>query len=295
MRALLLMVLYSIRSERQLMEQLDYNLLYRWFVGMNLDEAVWDVTVFTKNRERLMEGEVAERLLQAIVEEAGKRELLSQEHFTVDGTLIPAWANRRSFRSRSNPPKPGKGSGKDGALLLRDTHESTTDVEARLYKKSAASVAVPSYLGHVVIENRHALIVSACATQSGNAAEREAALDMLKGIRRADRITLGADRNYQEPVFLQALRARGITPHVAEYDSGDNVRKNSLREEERSDPGFAISQRKRKRVEEVFGWCKLNRMLQQVKLRGLRRVDALMKLMAAAHNLRRMQRLLYAW
>jgi transposase len=176
LRALLLPALYSIRRETQLMEQLDYNLLYRWFVGLNADDRVWDVTVFTKNRERLMDGEVLQRLLEAVVRQAAEHELLSEEHFTVDGTLIEAWASRTSFRPKEKPPEKGSGSG--GKKLLCDTHESKSDPEARLYKRSAAGPARPSYLGHVMIENRRGL-VAACATQSNTTAEREAALRML--------------------------------------------------------------------------------------------------------------------
>ncbi len=176
-RALLLQALYSVRSERQLMEQMDYNLLFRWFVGLNMDDAIWDVTVFTKNRERLIKGEVAERLLLAVVEQAHARRLLSEEHFTVDGTLIQAWANRRSFREKQDPPD--KGTGARGRKLLRDTHESSTDPDARLYRKSNSAAIVPSYLGHVLTENRNGLVVAALATQAGAAAEREAALRMI--------------------------------------------------------------------------------------------------------------------
>jgi transposase len=208
LRALLLQALYSIRSERQLMEQIDYNLLFRWFVGLNPDDAVWDVTVFTKNRERMMAGEVSQQLLAAVVAEAGRHNLLSEEHFTVDGTLIEAWASRKSFVPKDEPPT--KGSGARGKKLLRDTHESKTDPQARLYKKSTAGEARPSYLGHVLIENRKGLVVAACATQSSTTAEREAALAMLdqRG-RSADKvsdstapITLGADKLYQEQKFI---------------------------------------------------------------------------------------------
>ena len=294
-RALLLMVLYSIRSERQLMEQINYNILFRWFVALNLDDAVWDVTVFTKNRERLMQGEVSERLLLAVVEQARAQKLLSEEHFTVDGTLIQAWANRRSFVPKDPPPTQGTGYG--GKKLLRDTHESKSDAEARLYTKSNAAPAVPSYLGHVLIENRNGLVMTACATASSATAEWEAALEMELRLReqkwRAPWITLGADTGYQEGEFLQQLRQRQVIPHVAEYEKG-NLERNSLRSEERNHPGFAVSQKKRKLVERVFGWGKLDRVLRQVKLRGRRKVDWLLRLVAAAHNLVRMVRLIPA-
>jgi transposase len=293
LRALLLQALYSVRSERQLMEQLDYNLLFRWFVGLNLDDAIWDVTVFTKNRERLMRGEVAERLLLAVVEQAHGKRLLSEEHFTVDGTLIQAWANRRSFHEKKDPPD--KGTGPRGRKLLRDTHASSTDPEARLYRKSSSGAWVPSYLGHVLTENRNGLVVAALATQAGAAAEREAALQMIdrsrQGGRLAGTITLGADKSYQSEQFLKQLRRRRVVPHVAEFIPNPKW-PNFLTEEERNAPGFALSQRKRKLVEKVFGWAKLDRALRQVKLRGLRRVDWLVQIVATAHNLRRMQTLL---
>lgn len=292
-RALLLMILYSIRSERQLMEQINYNLLYRWFVGLTMDDAVWDATVFTKNRERLMRGEVAERLFEAVLEQARAKNLLSEEHFTVDGTLIRAWANRNSFHPKDEPPTQGSGSG--GEVLLRDTHESKTDPEARLYKKTEAGAAVPSYLGHVLLENRNGLTVCGSVTQSSTTAEREACLAMLDGMGpRKKLITVGADKQYQDPRFVQALRERQVVPHVAEYEKGRNMCKNSLTAEERQSEGFLISQRKRKLVEKVFGWSKLDRVLRQVKLRGLAKVEALFCLAMAAHNLRRMQTLIYA-
>lgn len=295
LRALLLMVLYSISSEHQLMEQLNYNILYRWFVGLNLDEQVWHVTVFTKNRKRLMQGEVSARLLEAVVGQARSRGLLSEEHFTVDGTLIQAWASRKSFQPKDDPPKPGQGSGHKGQVMLRDTHESKTDAQARLYKKSLAATAVPSYLGHVVTENRNGLVVAACATQSSTGAERDAALEMLKQLRRSRKeMTVGADTQYQDAWFVQQLREQGVIPHVAEYGPGRNHWKNSLSEEERNSAGFSTSQKKRKLVERVFGWSKQDRVLRHIKLRGLGKVDWLVRLVAAAHNLRRMQTLLYA-
>ena len=288
-RALLLQALYSVRSERQLMEQMDYNLLFRWFVGLNMDDPIWDVTVFTKNRERLIAGEVAERLLLAVVEQAHAKQLLSEEHFTVDGTLIQAWASRRSFKEKKDPPKRGTGSG--GKKLLRDTHESTTDPQARLYKKATAAAAVPAYLGHVLTENRNGLVVRALATQASTTAEREAALAMLDTLRPAGaKLTLGADKGYQQERFVEALRARKIAPHVAEYEPNKQW-PNFLTEAERNDPRMGISQSKRKLVEKVFGWAKLDRALRQVKVRGLKRVGWLFQMVVAAHNLRRMQKL----
>jgi len=291
------MVLYSIRSERQLMEQLNYNLLFRWFVGLEMDDAVWDVTVFSKNRERLISGAVSQRLLESVLVEARKHELLSEEHFTVDGTLIQAWAAARSFNGKSDPPKPGKGSGHKGEVLLRDKVKSATDPDARLYKKAAADKAVPAYQGHALIENRNGLVVAAEATLAATIAEREAALALLDRVvgpkqqRSAKQITLGADTQYQEEKFIEALRQREVAPHVSEYVKG-NLEKNSLNEAERSDERRTISQRKRKLIERVFGWSKLDRPLRQVKLRGLRRVDWFYRLTIVAQNLVRMRRLI---
>lgn len=297
LRALLLQVLYAIRSERQLMEQIDFNLLYRWFVGLGMEERVWDATVFSKNRDRLLSGEVSQRLLLAVVEQARAQSLLSEEHFTVDGTLLEAWANRNSFAPKDPPPTQGTGS--KGRKLLRDTHESSTDPEARLYKKSAAGESKPSYLGHVIIENRNGLVVAACATQSSTTAEREAALAMLDEMQRAGRsttssaqfITLGADKLYQEEKFIAGLRERNIAPHVAEYEKVSTHWPNFLTAAERSDPGMAISQKKRKLVEMVFGWGKLDSIMRKIKLHGVDRVDWLFRLLATANNLVRMVKL----
>ena len=289
LRGLLLQVLYGRRSERLLMEEMQYNLLFRWFVGLEMDDRVWDVTVFTKNRERLVRGEMAQKFLQQVIGQAG--ELLSDEHFTVDGTLLEAWASRRSFEAKPDPPT--RGTGARGRKLLRDTHESKTDPEARLFRRSPAGQSRPSYLGHVLTENRHGLVVAACVTQSGTRAEREAALSMLDGLeRRAQTITLGADKGYQEERFITGLRQRGVVPHVAEYAVVSKQWPNWLRAEERNHPGFAQSQQRRKRVEQVFGWLKHTAGLRQMKYRGRRRVEWMFQLAAAALNLRRMQRLL---
>ncbi len=293
LRALLLQVLYSRRSERLLMEEMDYNLLFRWFVGLEMDDEVWDVTVFTKNRERLMGGEVAQKFFQAVVRQARAAGLMSDEHFTVDGTLIEAWASRRSFVEKKEPPS--RGTGARGRKLLRDTHESTTDPEARLFRRSQAAESRPSYLGHVITENRNGLVVVACVTQSSAKAEREAALRMLPAIRGGERrITLGADKGYQEREFLEQLRRGRVVPHVAEYAVASKHWQEGLRAEERNDPGFEQSQKKRKRVEQVFGWIKQVGGLWQTKFRGRRRVEWMFQLAVSALNLRRMQRLLTA-
>ena len=288
LRAQLLMALYSIRSERQLMEQLNYNMLFRWFVGLEMDDPVWDVTVFSKNRARLIAGQASEQLLLSVLEEAYQQQLLSEEHFTVDGTLIQAWASRRSFKPKDDPPD--RGSGARGRKLLRDTHESTTDAQARLYRKSSSAAVLPSYLGHVITENRNGLIVAAMATEAGSAAERQAALEMLGRVKRRQRITLGADKSYQEEAFVRRLRETGVRPHVAEYAPNPKWL-NWLTEEERNDPGMALSQKRRKLVEKSFGWLKQDR-LRQVKLRGVKKVDWLFRIAAAAHNLLRLSKLI---
>jgi transposase len=297
LRATLLMVLYSIRSERQLMEQMNYDLLFRWFVGLEMDDPVWDVTVFTKNRERLIAGAVSQQLLAAVLDEAREHDLLSEEHFTVDGTLIQAWSAGRSFKDKSDPPAPGTGSGHKGAVLLRDKVESKTDPDARLYKKATADKAVPSYQGHALMENRNGLVVAAEASLAATVAERETALKLLDRViqprhkRKGKKITLGADTQYQEAGFIKGLRKRKVAPHISEYVAG-NLGKNSLTEKERADARRSISQRKRKLIERVFGWGKLDRPLRQVKLRGLERVDWLHRLTMAANNLVRMRRLI---
>ena len=281
------------------LEQMNYNLLLRWFVGLEMDDAVWDVTVFTKNRERLIEGAVSQQLLESVLVDAREHGLLSEEHFTVDGTLIQAWAAARSFKQKSDPPAPGAGSGHKGEVLLRDKVESTTDPDARLYKKASADKTVPGYQGHALMENRNGLVVAAEATPAATVAEREAALRMLdqavapKDTRSAEqKITLGADTQYQDEKFVQDLRDREVAPHISEYTQGGNMGKNSLTDQERQDARRAISQRKRKLIERVFGWSKLTGPMRQVKLRGVARVDWFWKLSVTAQNLMRMRRLI---
>jgi len=272
--------------------------LFRWFVGLEMDDPVWDVTVFTKNRERMIGGAVSQQLRSDVLDDARQHDLLSEEHFTVDGTLIQAWAAARSFKEKSDPPAPGSGSGHNGEVLLRDKVESTSDPEARLYKKATADKAVPSYQGHALMENRNGLVVAAEASQSATVAEREVALKLLdrtvapKDQRMAEqKITLGADTQFQEEGFVQGLRDREVAAHVSEYVKG-NLGKNSLSAAERADQRRSISQRKRKLIERVFGWSKLTGPLRQVKLRGLKRVDWFYRLTIAAYNLVRMRRLI---
>src|SRR5713226_2694274 len=300
LRALLLQAFYSVRSERLLMEQLNYNLLFRWFVGMNVDDEVWDVTVFTKNRERLLEGNIAEAFFEQVLAQADGHGLLSDEHFTVDGTLIEAWANRRSFHEKKEPPE--RGGGSKGKKLLRDTHESGTDPEARLYKKSTAGEARPSYLGHLVMENRHGLVMKSCVTLSGTREEREAALAMLTRLvsrgqakRKAGEafgpVTVGGDKGYQEEKFVQGLRDLQVIPHIAEYQTNAQW-PNWLTASEREHPGFAISQAKRKLIETLFGWIKCVAGLRKTKFRGRRRVDWMFTWAAAVANLIRLAKLI---
>jgi transposase len=296
LRALLLQMLYTVRSERQLMERLEYDLLFRWFVGLSMDEKVWDATVYTKNRERLLEGEIAELFFEQVVGQAQEQGLLSDEHFTVDGTMIEAWANRRSFKEKKDPPE--KGSGRGGEKLLRDTHESESDREARLYKKSAVGESRPSYLGHVVMENRNGLVMKPCVTEAGTRQERDAALRMLAELlkeirekRKAGAITVGADKGYQEQDFIEGLRKLSAIPHVAEYEKR---RRSWLMASEQADAGFRISQSKRKLVEQIFGWMKVVAGLRKTKFRGRRRVHWMFSLGAAAFNLIRMAKLIPA-
>jgi DDE family transposase len=266
---------------------------------LGIDEEEWDATVFTKNRDRLLEGEVAQRLLGAVMEQARSKNLLSEEHFTVDGTMREAWASGNSFVAKD--PATVVGTGARGRKCLRDTHESKTDPQARLYKKSAAGEVKSSYLGHVIVENRNGLVVAARATQSSTTAEREAALAMLDemGLRpekipRAEqRITLGADKLYQERRFIEGLRQRRVVPHVAEYEPSAKW-PNFLTEAERNDPGFAVSRKKRKLVERVFGWGKLDSVMRKIKLHGVDRVDWFFRFLVTAHNLVRMVKLIPA-
>ena len=287
-RALFLQVLYAIRSEEQLIEQLRYNLLYRWFVGLGPNDPVWDPTVFTKNRTRLIAGEVSQRLFAQVLGQARAHNLLSEEHFTVDGTLLEAWAGQKSFKPKDPAQVVGTGSG--GKKCLRDTHESSTDPQARLYKKSNVGEAKACFLGHVIIENRNGLVVAACATQASTKAERESGLKMLDTLdlgasTRPDlHLTLGADTLYQEEKFVEGLRARNIAPHVAEYEPSKHW-PNFLTEAERTDPGFRISQRKRRLVEMIFGWGKADSIMRKLKLHGCAAVDWLFRFIEMANNL----------
>jgi transposase len=289
LRALLLQIFYSVRSERLLMEQLDYNLLFRWFVGMEMDEAVWNHAVFSKNRERLLNEEIAEAFFQRVL--AIAQPYLSDEHFTVDGTLMEAWASHKSFRAKDAAPGAGGGS-RDvdfhGQTRSNDTHRSTTDPEARLYKKTKGSEAKLSYLGHGLMENRYGLLVGTRVTLADGRAEREAALGMAERVAGTRRVTLAADKNYDTRDFVARWRRLHVTPHVAQNTTN---RSSAIDGRTTRHPGYALSQQKRKRVEQSFAWMKMIGMLRKVKLRGREKVAWLFTFVGVAYNLMRLQRL----
>ena len=293
LRALLLQMLYSVRSERQLMEQLDYNLLFRWFVGLSMDDPVWDPTVFTKNRERLLRGDIARAFFERVLSQAQGHHLLSGEHFTVDGTLIEAWAGLKSFKRRGTRTGPPDDPGNPtvnfhGERRSNATHVSTTDPEARLSRKSHGHEAKLAYHGHVLMENRHGLVVDTCVSQATGIAERETAAAMGTNLRRG--ATVGADKGYDTRGFVAALRSLGLTPHVAQNLSR---RASAIDGRTTRHPGYAVSQQKRKRVEEVFGWVKTVALLRKTRHRGTRRVDWVFRFGLAAYNLVRMRTLVW--
>jgi transposase len=286
LRALLLQVLYSIRSERMLMEQLDYNLLFRWFVGLNLDDPVWDATVFSKNRERLLCGDIARAFFEAVLEQARTQGWLSDEHFTVDGTLLEAWASRKSFQPKETPPE--QGSGSRGEVLLRDTHESKTDPEARMYRKSASGEFRLCHMGHVLMENRNGLSVAGRVTEATTQGEWQAARDMLSEVTDGTRrVTLGADKEYDDGDFVVELRKIQVTPHVAQHTR----RRSMIDGRTTRHPGYDISLQKRKRIEQIFGWLKTTAGMRKVRHRGRALVEWMFTLALAACNLVRMRTL----
>lgn len=302
LRALLLQILYSVRSERQLMEELEYNLLYRWFVGLGMDDPVWVPTTFTKNRDRLLEGDVARAFFDAVLAQAQGKGLLSADHFSVDGTLIEAWASQKSFQPKKSRPnsrkkrrdRNGRGGGPrnptvsfHGERRINETHESTTDPEARLMKRKGKESRL-SYQGHVLTENRNGLVVDARLTQADGYAERRAALEMLGDLPEGPRVTLGADKGYDTRDFIAGCRALGVTPHVAQ-----NTTNRSSRIDGRTTrhAGYALSQRVRKRIEEVFGWMKTVGLMRKTRHRGRRKVDWVFLFTAAAYNLVRLRNL----
>jgi transposase len=297
LRALLLQVLYTLRSERLLMEELDYNLLFRWFVGLNMDDPVWDATVYCKNRERLLKGDVAEAFFQEVLKLAEEHQLLSDEHFTVDGTLIEAWASLKSFKKKEaeqeTPPPEDPGNPTvdfHGEQRSNETHQSTTDPEARLFRKGPGKEAKLDYMGHVLMENRNGLAVQTELTQATGTAEREAAVAMVAAQAPDGGVTLGGDKNYDTQGCVAALRVVGVTPHVAQNTTrrgGSAIDGRTTRH-----PGYDLSQRVRKRVEEIFGWLKTVGGMRKTRFRGTARVGWMFTWALAAYNLVRMRNLL---
>jgi len=294
LRALLVQVLYTIRSERLLMEQLNYNILFRWFVGLTMDDRVWDATVFTKNRDRLLAGDIAEAFFAKVLAQARAEGLLSEEHFTVDGTLIEAWAGQKSFQrtdgsDRASPDDPGNATVDfRGEKRSNATHSSTTDPEARLYKKTKGSEAKLCYLGHLLMENRNGLAMSALVTQANGTAERIAAQVLIQEVRTPRRITVGGDKNYDTQDFVETCRRLDATPHVAQ-----NTKRRSSAIDERTTrhPGYSVSQRKRKCIEEIFGWLKMVGLMRKTRHRGTDRVGWMFTFAVAAFNLVRIRNL----
>lgn len=295
--AQVLQALYSIRSERMMMEQLDYNMLFRWFCDMSLDDPVWDVTVYTKNRDRLLRSDVAQAFFDRVVGQAKASGLLSDEHFTVDGTLIEAWAGQKSFvpkrKSKDDDPPTGRGSRNPtidfhGKNRTNETHWSTTDKAARMFRKGVGKEAKLVYMGHVLMENRHGLIVNTRVTQATGHAERDAAIAMVDQVPGAYRATLGADKGYDSADFIGELRERNITAHVAQNDTN---RRSAIDGRTTRHPGYAISQRVRKRIEEAFGWMKTIGPMRKTKFRGPDRVGWQFTFTAAVYNLVRIRNL----
>ena len=292
LRAMLLQVLFSVRSERQLMEQVQYNLLFRWFIGLSMDDAVWVPTVFTKNRERLIKHDAVIKFFNEVVAIAQERDLLSGEHFSVDGTLIQAWAGHKSFVPKDDDQANGEGGDFKGERRSNDTHESKTDADARLYRKGNTASEL-RFMGHTLSDNRHGLIASAVVTLADGYAEREAAKVMISDARQAlgdaeREVTLGADKGYDAEEFIDACLAMNVTPHVAQNKSG---RKSAVPEAIAQSEGYALSQRKRKLIEQGFGWAKTVGGIRQVMVRGIKRVDQMFVLTMAAYNLVRMRTL----
>jgi transposase len=296
LRALLLQAFYTVRSERQLMEQLTYNMLFRWFVGLSMDAPVWDVTVFTKNRERLLEGDVARGFLRAILVDPTLKRLLSSEHFSVDGTLIEAWASMKSFRPKDGgdePPAAARNGERDfrGERRSNATHASTTDPDARLYRKARGQAAKLCYMGHLLMENRNGLVVDTETTHATGTAEREAAEAMVGDLPGCGRLTLGADKAFDVAEHVASWREMNVTPHVAQNTTN---RSSAIDGRTTRHPGYALSQRIRKRIEEAFGWIKVPGGLRKTRHRGLERVGWGFTLTAAAYNLIRIPKLLGA-
>ncbi len=296
LKTLLLQALYTIRSERLLMEQLGYNLLFRWFVGLNMDESVWVPTVYSKNRDRLLEGDIAEKFFAQVLDQARAADLLSDEHFSVDGTLIEAWASHKSFQRKDgddHKPKDDPGNPTvdfHGQRRSNETHESTTDPDSRLARKSGGHEAKLAYCGNVLIENRNGLVVDTELLQCNGTAERDAAMLMAERLDGTQRVTVAADKGYDTKDFVQEMRGMEVTPHVAQ-----NLKRaggSAIDERTTRHAGYQISQRKRKRIEEVFGWMKTVGMLRKTRHRGVFKVGWVFAFAAAAYNLVRMRNLL---
>ncbi|MER8652138.1 IS5 family transposase [Mesorhizobium sp. M1121] len=296
LRAMLLQAFYSIRSERLLMERLEYDLLFRWFVGIGVDDAAWDHSVFSKNRDRLLEGDIAAKFLNAVLAQPKVKKLLSTDHFSVDGTLIEAWASMKSFKRKDGLDEPPSGGGRNeeadfhGQKRSNETHASTTDRDARLFRKGKGKEAKLSFMGHGLMENRHGLLVDACLTLADGHAERVAALHMIEP--RAERpqaITLGADKAYDAEDFINELRSMKVTPHVAQNTNG---RRSAIDRRTTRHVGYVVSQRIRKRIEEAFGWIKVIAGQEKTKFRGRDRVGWAFTFAAAAYNLVRLPKLI---
>ena len=295
LRALLLQIFYSIRSERMLVEQLDYNLLFRWFVGLSMDDKVWDHSTFSKNRDRLIAHDVATQFFQIVRQQAEAADLLSNEHFSVDGTLIEAWASLKSSRPKDDqdqdPPESGRRNADvdfKGQKRKNETHQSTTDPDARLYGKGKGKEAKLCYMGHALMENRNGLIIDSRLTQATGTAEREAALDMAENIPGTKKVTLAGDKGYDVKAFVQDLRKLKVTAHVAQKKKGSGIDRRTTRHS-----GYLISLRIRKRIEEIFGWMKTTGSLRKTRFRGIERVESTFTLSAAAYNLVRMRGLIW--
>jgi transposase len=297
LRALLLQVLYTVRSERLLMEQLEYNLLFRWFVGLNMDDPIWDATVFTKNRERLLAGNIAQAFFDRVLAHARAQGLLSDEHFTVDGTLIEAWAGQKSFK-----PKGTRGGGPvddpgnptvdfRGERRTNATHASTTDPEARLYKKAPGQEAKLCYFGHILMENGHGLAVKTRVTHATGFAERDTALALVAKLPRRPGVTLGGDKRYDTRDMVRALRQLQVIPHVAQNLTRQ---RSAIDGRTTRHAGYGVSQQKRKRIEEIFGWLKTVGLMRKTRHRGVRRVGWMFTFATAVYNLVRMRNLAVA-
>lgn len=303
LRALLLQAFYGIRSERQLMEQLEYNTLYKWFVGLDPDEGAWDASTFSKNRDRLLEAEVSQKLLAAIVRHPRVKRLMSKEHFSVDGTLIAAYASMKSFRRKDDDddaPPPGRNAERDfhGEKLSNATHESRTDADARLYRKGQGKESRLCHMGHALMENRNGLAVCGMATPATGTAEREAAQELIDRHRKNNRrITLGADKAYDVADFVRDLKQNNVTPHIAvdgHLTKTGKTRKTAIDRRTLRHAGYAVSQRIRKRIEEIFGWLKTAGGMTKTFFRGTARVNAAFNLGLCAYNLMRLPKLLAA-